>query len=135
MAKREGAMRKILLSPTYIVLVCWSLLCFPACGAQNLTGKWVGTFHILPQSGGPREDKAVVVLKQQGEEVTGTLGPSESNQMPLKKGKVTGNLLKIEMEGNRIVLTLTLDGDKLTGEIRDADDESKILARVDLKRS
>jgi hypothetical protein len=100
-----------------------------------LTGKWVGTFHILPQSGGPREDKAVVVLKQQGEEVTGTLGPSESNQMPLKKGKVTGNLLKIEMEGNRIVLTLTLDGDKLTGEIRDADDESKILARVDLKRS
>src|SRR2546430_1653908 len=127
-------MRTIRSSPIYIVLVCWSLLCFPACGAQNLTGKWVGTFHVLPQGGGPREDKAVVILKQQGEEVTGTLGETESKQMPLKKGKITRNSLKIEMEGNPVVFTLTLDGDKLTGEIRDAHDESKVLARVDLKR-
>jgi len=54
--------------------------------------------------------------------------------MPLKKGKITGNSLKIEMEGNPVVFTLTLDGDKLIGEIRDAHDESKVLARVDLKR-
>jgi hypothetical protein len=128
-------MEKLRLSPRYIVLVAGLLLTSCSLAAGNVTGKWVGKFHILPQGGGPREDKAVVILKQQGEEVTGTLGETdESKQMPLKKGKITGNSLKIEMEGNPIVFTLTLDGDKLTGEIRDAHDESKVLARVDLKR-
>jgi hypothetical protein len=133
-AKRKVPMRKTPHAPIFIVLLCWFSLCFPACGEQDLTGKWVGTFHVLPQGGGPREDKAVVFLKQQGEEVTGTLGPTESNQMPFKTGKIKGNALKIEMEGNRIVFTLTLDGGNLTGEIRDADRESRILARVELKR-
>jgi len=132
---RRVQMRKIQLAPIFIVFICGSLLNFSDSAAPDLTGKWFGTFHVLPQGGGPREDRAVVILKQQGEVVTGTLGPSESNQMPLKKGKITGNFLKIEMEGNRIVFTLNLDGDKLMGEIRDAEDEKKILARVDLKRS
>ena len=128
-------MKKLRLSPRYIVLVAGLLLTSCSLAAGNVTGKWVGVFHVLPQGGGPREDKAVLILKQQGEEVTGTLGETESKQMPLKKGKITGNSLKIEMEGNPVVFTLTVDGDKLTGEIRDAHEESKVLARVDLKRS
>ena len=128
-------MEKLRLSPRYIVLVAGLLLTSCSLAAGNVTGKWVGIFHVLPQGGGPREDKAVLILKQQGEEVTGTLGETESKQMPLKKGKITGNSLKIEMEGNPVVFTLTVDGDKLTGEIRDAHEESKVLARVDLKRS
>jgi hypothetical protein len=127
-------MRTTWLTPIFIVLVCGSLLGFSDSAAPDLTGKWLGTFHVLPQGGGPREDKAVVILKQQGDVVTGTLGPTESNQMPFRKGKVTGNTVRLEMQGNRVVFTLTLDGDKLTGEIRDADHESKILAHVDLKR-
>ncbi len=127
-------MEKSRLSPRYIVLVAGLLLTSCSLAAGTVTGKWVGIFHVLPQGGGPREDKAVVILKQQDEEVTGTLGDTESKQMPLKKGKITGNSLKIEMEGNPVVFTLTLDGDKLIGEIRDAHDESKVLARVDLKR-
>jgi hypothetical protein len=127
-------MENLRLSPRYIVLVAGLLLTSCSLAAGNVTGKWVGIFHVLPQGGGPREDKAVVILKQQGEEVTGTLGETESKQMPLKKGKITGNFLKIEMEGNPVVFTLTLDGDKLTGEIRDAHEESRVLACLDLKR-
>jgi hypothetical protein len=76
----------------------------------------------------------VVILKQQGEETTGSLGPSKANQFPLKKGKISGKTIRMEMENNRIVFVLTLDGDRLNGEIDDADEPGKVLARVELKR-
>jgi hypothetical protein len=131
---RKVFVRKTWLTPIFIVLVCGPLLGFSDSTTLDLTGKWIGTFHVLPQGGGPREDKAVLILKQQGGVVTGTLGPAESSQMPFRRGRITGNALRIEMQGNRVVFILTLDGDKLTGEIRDADHEGKILAHVDLKR-
>lgn len=102
--------------------------------AKDATGHWAGAFHILPAGGGPREDAAVVIFKQQGEVLTGTLGPSEMNQLPFKEGRITGKNLRIEMEGNPIVFVLALDGDRLSGEIQDAKDPSKILGKVDLKR-
>ena len=43
-------------------------------------------------------------------------------------------MIRIEMENNRIVFVLTLEGDTLNGEIDDADEPSKVLARVELKR-
>ena len=102
--------------------------------ANDATGHWTGAFHVLPAGGGPRVDAAVVIFNQQGDVVTGTLGPSELNQLPFKKGRTTGKNLRIEMEGNAVVFVLTLDGDRLSGEIQDANDPSKILAKVELKR-
>lgn len=88
-----------------------------ACHAEkNATGQWFGWFHILPAGGGPREDVAVVILKQQGDEVTGTLGPSKANQLPFKKGKINGKTIHIEMENNPIAFVLILDGDHLNGD-------------------
>ena len=45
-----------------------------------------------------------------------------------KKGKTSGKTIRIEMEYNRIVFVLTLDGDKLNGEIDDADEPGKVGA-------
>lgn len=102
--------------------------------AKDATGHWTGAIHVLPAGGGQRVDAVVVIFEQQGDVVTGTLGPSEMNQLPFKKGRTTGKNLRIEMEGNPIVFVLTLDGDRLSGEIQDANDPSKILAKVELKR-
>jgi len=103
-------------------------------GAKNATGQWFGTFHILPEGGGPRDDVAVVILNQRGDEITGSVGPSKANQFPLKKGKISGKIIRVEMESNRIVFVLTLDGDHLNGEIDDADEPTKVLGRVELAR-
>ena len=106
-----------------------------ACHAEkNATGQWFGSFRVLPAGGGPREDVAIVILKQQGDEITGSLGPSKANQFPLKKGKISGKTIRVEMENNRIAFVLTLHGDHLNGEIDDADEPAKVLARVELTR-
>jgi hypothetical protein len=60
--------------------------------------------------------------------------PSEAHQLPLKKGKIDGKVIRIEMENNPILFVLTLEGDKLTGEIDDAEEPSKVLAKVDPNR-
>ncbi len=107
----------------------------PVALAADITGKWYGVFHVVTEQAAKRDDKAVLILKQQGDEVTGTLGATEENQLPFKKGKMTGNVLSIEMDGNPVVFTLKLDGNKLTGDIRDAQDRSKVLGQVDLTRN
>jgi hypothetical protein len=59
---------------------------------------------------------------------------AEEKQFPFKKGKMNGNVLTIEMDRNPIVFILKLEANKLTGEIRDAEDTSKVLGQVDLTR-
>jgi hypothetical protein len=57
--------------------------------AADLTGVWVGTFTSTTSTGEPDEDPAYLSLKQKGEELTGTGGPTADRQMPISKGKVT----------------------------------------------
>jgi hypothetical protein len=51
-----------------------------------------------------------------------------------RKARSAEKRFKVEMENNRIVFVLTLDGDKLSGEIDDAGEPGKVLARVELSR-
>ena len=59
--------------------------------ATDLTGTWTGTLVRQDNSGGDAETPAYVILKQNGREVTGSGGPSESEQYPLSKGLLEGD--------------------------------------------
>jgi hypothetical protein len=57
--------------------------------AEDLTGKWSGSFVITMDGGDPREDVAhLVVTKHAGTEFTGSVGPNPDQQWPILKAKV-----------------------------------------------
>ena len=55
--------------------------------AENLTGKWSGSF-IVSMNGLVENESAYMELKQAGKELTGTAGPSVDRQWPILKGTV-----------------------------------------------
>src|SRR5687768_4553871 len=66
------------------------LLVAPALfAAEDLTGKWSGTFVVSMNGGAPESEGAYMVLKHSGKELTGTAGPSVDRQWPILKGTVT----------------------------------------------
>jgi hypothetical protein len=83
--------------------------------AADLTGKWTGSM-VLNEG---RTDPANVQLKQNGNEVTGTMGPSDEKQFPLTSGRMDGDQVTIEAKPGPSVLRLTmrLEGTKLSGEV------------------
>ena len=104
----------------------------------DVTGVWTGSF--TPTTGEP--GTAHIDLKQKGEEVTGTAGPSPEQQVPIANGKVTtvkgvtsvtfdalppnGRVLKFDLK----VVDGRLKG-KATGEL----DGEKREAAIDVGRA
>lgn len=70
-------------------LVAVVLLAPAVFAAEDLTGKWSGSFNISINGGDPRDDAAFMVLKQTGTTLTGSAGPSEGEQWPIAKGTIT----------------------------------------------
>ena len=67
-----------------------ALLLTPALfAAEDLTGKWSGSFNITLGGMEPRESTVYMVVKHGGKDVTGTIGPNEGEQWPIQKGVVT----------------------------------------------
>ena len=77
--------RKHLVVPVALLFAVASLSAFQAKPA-DLTATWTGT---LTPDGAPQGGPAHLVLTQKGGELTGTCGPSASNQTAIAKGKVT----------------------------------------------
>jgi hypothetical protein len=117
---------------TLVCTLLFSLFALTALAA-DATGKWSGTF--APEGDNP--SGAFVVLKQTGTTLTGTAGPDESQQWPIKNGKITGNKITGEVaspEGMVFKLDLTLEGDKIKGDVNATRDGQPMKATVDLTR-
>jgi len=87
--------------------------------AADLTGKWSGTFNSEGPNG-PNESGAFMILKQAGAQITGSAGPNEGEQWPIKNAKLTGATLTGEAtnpNGPTYKFTLTLAGDNLKGDV------------------
>ena len=88
--------------------------------AADVTGTWAGP---LSMSNGQetREDSALLVLKQEGGAVTGSIGPNEERRYNITKGTSDGTNVYIEavVQGeDKMVLRLKLEGEKLVGDLK-----------------
>lgn len=88
--------------------------------AADFTGTWSGPMEMT-RNGETRPDTAHLVLKQTGDEVTGSVGPNAEKQTSITQGTVTGDEVVVEAttpnNGIRFVLKLRLEADKLVGTL------------------
>ncbi len=94
------------------------LLVPAALGAADVSGRWSGRIDFDNPGGHP--DTAYLVLKQKGEQVTGTAGPGPSSQFQIEKGSIQGSKLTLEVplpEGGRMKFNLTVEGDRIKGNV------------------
>lgn len=108
--------------------------------AASLTGTWTGTFK--PTDGGSgREETAMLVLKQEGDVVTGTAGPGADQQMAIAKGKIsttkdgTAVTFDVVADSGTIGFNLKLVDGHLKGSANAERDGQKRTADVDLTRA
>src|SRR4051812_560289 len=85
---------------------------------STVTGKWTGSFNMLNPDGSENPSAAVLVLKQTGAEITGTVGPNAEDQTAITKGSIDGSKVTLQAERGAATLRmeLMLAGDQLTGE-------------------
>lgn len=111
------------------------LLAAALMAAEDLTGKWAGSF-IMTLDGETKDDAAYMVLKQNGKELTGTAGPNSDQQWTIQNGKVEGDKLTFEVnaDGPVIKFELTLANGHLKGDAKADFDGKAMKAAVDLQR-
>jgi hypothetical protein len=103
----------------------------------DVTGKWAGTFHMTGPNGETSDSTAVLVLKQTGTEITGTVGPSAEDQNPIQKGKIEGNKLTLDAEhhGRLIKFDLVVAADRIAGDASMSADGQTAKAKLDVTRT
>jgi len=101
----------------------------------DVTGKWTGTFDATGPDGQTKPGTALMLLKQSGDAITGTVGPNEDHQMNIKVGKIDGNKIALEVEvddGAVIKFDLTLAGGHIKGDAQGERAGEKMTAKVDV---
>lgn len=104
----------------------------------NVTGKWTGNFTMTRPNGEANDTTAVLMLKQTGNEITGTVGPNEDEQFTIQKGAIDGNKIAIEVDhnGHTIKFDLVLADDRITGEANMTGDGGETAkAKLDVSRA
>ena len=104
--------------------------------AEDLTGKWSGSFVMTFSDGGSKDSTAFMDLKQKEAEITGTAGENPDRQWAIQKGKVEGNkvIFEVQTEGPLVKFELTLVDGHLKGEAKAEHEGKSMKAAVDLQR-
>jgi len=119
----------------------WLLVLFPALtlgAAADVTGKWVGTAEFKTSEGEVRGDPAMMIFKQEGEKLTGTVGPHDAEQFPISNGKVEGDRLSFEvvLASGTARVEMKIEGDELKGEGKQTRADGSVrTAKLSLKRA
>ena len=104
----------------------------------TVTGKWTGTFKMTAQNAETPDSTAVLMLTQNGTEITGTVGPDEGEQHAITKGKIEGDkitLLVEDEEGRTIKFDLVLAADRITGDVNMVRDGQTAKAKINVTRA
>jgi hypothetical protein len=104
--------------------------------ADDLTGKWSGSFVITFSDGGTKDAGAFMDLKQKGAELTGTAGESPDKQWAIQKGKIEGNKITFEVQTDEplVKFELALVDGHLKGEAKAEHEGKSLKAAVDMQR-
>jgi len=103
----------------------------------DVTGKWSGSFNVSGPDGQTKESTAVLLLKQNGTEITGSVGPNEGEQHEITRGKIEGDKITLESADGGVVIKfdLMLDGGRITGDVNAAGEGRTMKAKIDVKRT
>jgi hypothetical protein len=102
---------------------------------QNISGKWSGTFDITGPDGSVQHTTAFLILKQDGDVITGSAGPGEDQQKEIQEGKLNGAGIDFFMMGQtRMVFHLRVEGDHIRGDASTETDDGKMTAKLDVTR-
>lgn len=120
-------MRKVLLGIPVTLLFTLSLM------AANVTGRWSGQFRV---DGGDHDIPQVFLIKQDGNKITGSGGPNETEQYPLEKGTIDGGHVQFELTTGewKFAYDLKVDGTKMTGNLELKSVNDSRIAKVSLTK-
>jgi len=115
------------------LLLCCALI---IAADDTFTGKWSGTATMTGGDGQSREGPALLVLKQEGNAVTGTGGPDEQRSQPIQNGKAEGSKLTFEIgtADSPVVFKLTLENGRLRGEGAGSPGGQSLKVKLDLTK-
>jgi hypothetical protein len=116
-------------------LLLGAMLSAVALCTPNVTGKWSGTMQMGADG---NSQPAYVVLKQDGNKLTGSAGPTESEQHPFEGGKVQGNKVTFDVSlgggPGSMHFDLQVEGDQITGKVGRSGEDLNEAAKISLKR-
>ena len=103
--------------------------------AADVTGTWSGTVKIK-HDGGDQNDSAHLVLKQEGNTVSGSIGVHSDDLRPIANGKIEGERITFDVSTNngsfKVSLKMQTGGETLAGDVRN--DVNEAVAEIELKR-
>src|SRR5258706_10044636 len=118
-----------------IKLILTLLLLLGAFGllAGDLNGKWSGAI-VVGADGDTTSLPVLLILKQDGNKLSGTAGADESTQRNITKATIDGDKVTIEFLDDKTPyhFDLTVDGDQMTGEASSGDSPKM---KMSLKRT
>lgn len=102
--------------------------------AADATGRWSGSL-VVSGDEGERSLPALLVLKQEGANLTGTAGPPE-DQQSIENGKVENDVVTFELirDGHRLRFTLKVTGEEIAGDVTREDQGQMQKAKFGAKR-
>ena len=109
--------------------------------AADVSGKWTGNVQVEDPSGGSAIDTQVrAELRQNADAITGTIGRQADQEVEsIENAKLDGKRLTFEVSSAEtsglIKFVLTLDGDRLDGEMSGSMDGTPITGKVHLHRA
>jgi hypothetical protein len=115
-------------------ILCCFLLAAVAMFA-DVTGKWSGSFEATGPDGQTNNGTAFLSLKQTGDAISGTAGPTEEHQMAIKVGKIDGAKIALEVvmdDGGLLTFDLTLADGHIKGDVKGDRGGEKMTAKLDV---
>ncbi len=112
-------------------------LAFGLAADTDISGTWTGSFSITRSNGDSNDGTALLVLKQAGTEITGTVGPDDGQQFPIQKGTIDGDKITLEVqhESHIIKFELVLADGHIRGEANLSGDGQTAKAKLDVTRA
>jgi len=121
---------------TFLCFLVLAVLAVAAVADVDVSGKWSGTFNMTGPDG-DKDGTAILILKQSGTDITGTVGPSEDEQFPIQKGKIEGSKITLEADhgGHTMKIDLVLADNRITGEAQMEAEGTTLKAKIDVTRA
>ena len=111
-----------------------ALMILAACAmAGEVSGKWSGSIMAEGEDARP----VYLIFNQDGNKLTGSGGPTESEQFPMQNGKIEGDRLTFEVQAGKgtFVFDLKITGDEAKGDLQLKGGSETHTAKVALKRA